>query len=154
MMLALAAATVARGEFVVRDDVVRQIVGDNRFIHACDGTCTIEHPKLLHDAVIEAANRWHLRGLGCPTDARSGACVGGFVAQRLCDASRDCDARRICGDGAVHVLHPKKVGGLSVRAAVGCHCAMDSDAYLDQYQAHGMGPVSYTHLTLPTILLV
>ena len=58
---------VARGEFVVRDDVVRQIVGDIRFIHACDGTCTIEHPKLLHDAVIEAANRWHLRGMGCPT---------------------------------------------------------------------------------------
>ena len=146
MMLALAAATVARGEFVVRDDVVRQIVGDNRFIHACDGTCTIEHPKLLHDAVIEAANRWHLRGLGCPTDARSGACVGGFVAQRLCDATRDCDARRICGDGAVHVLHPKKVGGLSVRAAVGCHCAMDSDAYLDQYQAHGMGRAGHCEL--------
>ena len=146
MMLALAAATVARGEFVVRDDVVRQIVGDNRFIHACDGTCTIEHPKLLHDAVIEAANRWHLRGMGCPTDARSGACVGGFVAQRLCDASRDCDARRICGDGAVHVLHPKKVGGLSVRAAVGCHCAMDSDAYLDQYQAHGMGRAGHCEL--------
>ena len=146
MMLALAAATVARGEFVVRDDVVRQIVGDNRFIHACDGTCTIEHPKLLHDAVIEAANRWHLRGLGCPTDARSGACVGGFVAQRLCDATRDCDARQICGDGAVHVLHPKKVGGLSVRAAVGCHCAMDSDAYLDQYQAHGMGRAGHCEL--------
>lgn len=114
---------------MVQEDVVRHIVGAQRFIHACDGACNISHPTLLHDAVVEAAERWQLKGLGCPSDARSGACVGGVVAQRLCDASRGCDARDLCGERAVHVLHPKKVGGLSVRAAVGCHCATDSDAY-------------------------
>ena len=49
-------------------------------------------------------------------------------------------------DGRVKTLHPKIHGGLLGRRSVSAH--------VEQMKQHDIGPVSYTHLTLPTIYSV